>query len=143
MQCEFLDQLLTEIDLDLGRIAGTPHRHQQRRGQQPWTRQVAIDGHSKVQRSMWPFQVVAVPPAVKGLLTASLINELRPAQNFRCQVAMKALDFALGLRMVDATVTDPDPEPDQPGFESGDAVLPTGSPGWAIVGQDATGQARA
>src|SRR5438128_3425627 len=83
-----------------------------------WKRPVAKlistsrQGHA--QSFMWPHVIVTVAPLIKTNLHAPkvAIDPLR--QNFHFQAAMKAFVFALGLRMIRPTVTDANPQTQEP-----------------------------
>lgn len=59
-------------------------------------RLVTLDGHSRVQRVMWPVMVVAIAPGIEGLLGFAQVLEAPPLQQLEVESAVEA--FVLACR---------------------------------------------
>ena len=96
---------------------------------------------SKVKGVMGPLQVVDVPPQVEGSLAVRQISEAAPLQHFNAHGSVEALIFSLCLRVIRASMTDSDAQPQQPDCKRCVGVVLVMAPRGAIVHQHCVGQA--
>ena len=96
---------------------------------------------SKVKGVMGPLQVVDVPPQVEGSLAVRQISEAAPLQHFNGHGSVEALIFSLCLRVIRASMTDSDAQPQQPDCKRCVGVVLVMAPRGAIVHQHCVGQA--
>ena len=110
----------------------------QRLGENPSTDLVVRRWHVETQGLVWTFKVVLLAPLVEASLTGTQVVEVLIAQDLGLERAMEAFVFALGLRVMRATVADTNAEPQQPYFEFGPVALGPGrsvgsTPGRSVV----------
>ena len=96
---------------------------------------------SKVKGVMGPLQVVDVPPQVEGSLAVRQISEAAPLQHFNGHGSVEALIFSLCLRVIRASMTDSDAQPQQPDCKRCVGVVLVMAPRGAIVHRHCVGQA--
>src|SRR5512147_1352328 len=94
---------------------------------------IAADRHGHVQSLMRTLPVVYLPPPIKAPLTGRQRGKILIAQHFCLESPMKPLVLALGLRMIGMTVTDANPQADQPQDQGRQGLLALASPGWAVI----------
>jgi len=92
---------------------------------------IAADRHSHGQGLMRTLPVVHLPPPIEVSLTGRQRGKVLVAQHFRLESPMKSLILALGLRMIGMTMTDANPQANQPqdqGRQGLLALAPQGGP---------------
>ncbi len=94
---------------------------------------IAADRDSHVQSLMGALPVVHLPPPIKGPLTHRQRRKVLVTQHLCLEGTMKPLILSLGLRMIGMTMTDANPQADQPQDQGRQGLLALAPPGWAII----------
>src|SRR5438093_1149703 len=102
---------------------------------------VAAAGNGQAQGLMGALVIVKVSPLLQALSHLWEVTIELALQHFSLQAAMEAFGFPLGLGMVGATMTDPNPQPQQPDAQHAIGGLLVIPPGRTVVHQQAFGQA--
>src|SRR5687767_2586443 len=121
----YLAQLVCRSVLDRRQLLGKRSR----------ARLIATGRHLHVQSFMRSHVIVAVAPLLKSTLHVPKVAEHSLGQHFNFQSAMKALLFALRLRMIRAAVSDGDAEPQEPNRQWRELMLEVVTPGRTIIHQ--------
>src|SRR6266704_734119 len=124
------------IDLHLPHlICGSVFQRRQLRWKRSLTWLIATRRHGHRQRFMRTHVIVTVSPLIKAQLHPLKVSEDSLRQDLNFQGPVKAFVFALSLRMIRSTVTDLNPQQQQPNRQRRVLMLAVTTPGCPIVHQ--------